>query len=268
MIVGRYVDINGIRTYFESGEFDAEPVGAVVCVHSAGQDSTQWRYVIEELVPRGVRAMALDLPGHGKSSLPAGGPIEDLGEYADFVWAFIQEIGLERPAVTGCSIGGCISLQVAIAHGEALTAVVAAAATDHNPTVPWAGLELARADAGIPGWADRAAAYAAAATGERCPPERRADLSWRHRCGDSKVANGDLRGWNTHDVRGKLASVACPLTVVVGEEDFYLPADRVAALREELGEDRIIVLPGIGHYPMIEWDGFADFLVAHTFGAA
>ena len=84
--------------------------------------------------------------------------------------------------------------------------------------------------------------------------------------GDSKVANGDLRGWNGHDVRGKLAGVACPLTLVVGEEDFYLPPDRIAALQDELGQERVVTLPGIGHYPMLEWDGFPQFLLAHTFG--
>lgn len=267
MIVGRYIDVDGIRTYYESDESLDAPTDVVVCIHSAGQSTTQWRYCIEALAERRVQGIALDLPGHGKSSLAPGGPIEDLRQYADFVFTFISVLGLKRPAVTGCSIGGCTALNLGVQHGEHLRSVVAAAATDHNPTVPATGLDLAAADAGIPGWPDRAAAYAAAATGEKCPEDRRAELAWQHRCGDSKVANADLRGWNSHDVRSRLAAAGCPVTIVVGDEDFYIPTDRLAPLREELGDERVVVVEGVGHYPMVEWAEYPGFLVERAFGA-
>src|SRR5689334_7113449 len=103
-IVGRYVEVGGVRTCYESSGDGQRPL---VCIHTAGMDSTEWRYNLPQWGERGIRAIALDLPGHGKSDLPHAGPVEDLADYAEFVWEFARVLGLDRPAVTGCSIGGC-----------------------------------------------------------------------------------------------------------------------------------------------------------------
>jgi pimeloyl-ACP methyl ester carboxylesterase len=68
-------------------------------------------------------------------------------------------------------------------------------------------------------------------------------------------------------VRGKLGAAGCPVTIVVGDEDFYIPTDRIAPLREELGDERVVVVEGIGHYPMVEWADYTSFLVERAFGS-
>jgi pimeloyl-ACP methyl ester carboxylesterase len=263
--VGRYADVHGTRTYYESA---GEGEDVVVCIHTAGMDSTEWRYNLEPLADQGLRAIALDLPGHGKSSLLPEGPATDLGTYVEFIRDFIGIVGVSNPVLAGCSIGGCITLQFAVRYGSELRAAVAAAASDYNPTIPSAALELGASDAGIPGWSDRAAGYAAASTGDACPEYRRAEIEWKHRLGDSKVAIGDLTGWNAHDVRGLLEQAGCPVTVVLGSEDFYVPLDRVEALRTALGDDNVVVIPDVGHYVMVEWLDYNDFVLDRVFGRA
>ncbi|MEM3804181.1 MAG: hypothetical protein QXX17_07195, partial [Conexivisphaerales archaeon] len=67
-ITGRYIhlriDNSDYRVYFEeSGQ--GIPV---ICGHTAGSDSRQWRHVLcDEYLQKNFRLIAFDLPGHGKS---------------------------------------------------------------------------------------------------------------------------------------------------------------------------------------------------------
>ncbi len=58
--------------------------------------------------------IALDLPGSGESSKPAG-PYSTEG-YADQVSAFLGAIGVERAHVAGLSLGAAVGIQLAARH--------------------------------------------------------------------------------------------------------------------------------------------------------
>ena len=62
------------------------------------------------------RVIAVDLPGFGESELPH----EDISipGYGRFVDAFLGEIGVERAALVGNSMGGFIAAETAISHPE------------------------------------------------------------------------------------------------------------------------------------------------------
>src|SRR6476619_7075210 len=60
--------------------------------------------------------IAIDLPGSGESSKPAG-PYSTEG-YADQVAAFMAAAGIERAHVAGVSLGGAIGLHLAARHPE------------------------------------------------------------------------------------------------------------------------------------------------------
>jgi pimeloyl-ACP methyl ester carboxylesterase len=86
---------------------------AVVCLHSSGSASSQWRRLIEAEQARH-RFIAFDLHGHGRS--PAAPP----GEYAlrtesDAVWGTIARI--TGPVhLVGHSYGGAVALDLALRH--------------------------------------------------------------------------------------------------------------------------------------------------------
>ena len=60
--------------------------------------------------------IAIDLPGFGESELPH----EDISipGYGRFVDAFLGEIGVERAALVGNSMGGFIAAETAISHPQ------------------------------------------------------------------------------------------------------------------------------------------------------
>jgi pimeloyl-ACP methyl ester carboxylesterase len=76
----------------------------VVLLHGLTFDRTTWRPVIERLGD-GLRAVAIDLPGHGET----GGEPCRLDEVAERVHALLGELEIERPVVVGHSVSGAIA---------------------------------------------------------------------------------------------------------------------------------------------------------------
>src|SRR5262249_42752418 len=120
-ITGHYVSVGGTRTFFDE-------VGAgtpIVCVHTAGSDSREYRYLLPLLARRGLRAIAVDLPGHSRSYPVGWQPARTIHEHAEFVYRFANAVCDERPVIMGCSIGGDITLDLVANHSTDLLAAVA-----------------------------------------------------------------------------------------------------------------------------------------------
>ncbi|HSJ96808.1 MAG TPA: alpha/beta hydrolase [Myxococcota bacterium] len=245
-IQGRYVSVDGTRTFFDE-------MGAgqpIVCVHTAGSDSREYRYLLPLLARGGYRAIALDLPGHSRS-YPVGWEVHrSIHEHAQFVWRFAQEVcGGRKPVVIGCSIGGDITIDLLAHHADGLAAAIPMEGAAWTPTFPNpAEMEL---PSWMPGWQDVMERAAISSLARKTPPEKVRELRWQHR-GSQAAAVGDLVGWSTHDVRGKLGNARCPVLLLVGEEDFWVPVELCEATAKELPDCELVVLDGIGHYPMFE----------------
>lgn len=123
--VERQLSIGGRRLNFaEAGE---GPRGFVL-VHGMGGRWQHWLETMPFLARRG-RVLAIDLPGFGRSALPAGGVTLD--GFADTVAELCREVGLERAVVLGHSMGGPIALRFATRHSDLTGAIVlVAGATD------------------------------------------------------------------------------------------------------------------------------------------
>ncbi|MFC5137724.1 alpha/beta fold hydrolase [Actinomycetospora rhizophila] len=249
-----YLPLAGGLAFVEQhGEDDAPPV---LCLHTAGQSGVQWRHVAPALAARGYRVVVPDLPGHGRSEPAPGGPVTDLGAYAAWCLALIERLGLDRPAVVGCSIGGKIALDIAV-KSEGLSAVVAMAADAHTGGRPSVrGLRRELSDVAAPSRTDRTHLGTLAVVGRDVPRERAELIATMHRREDPAVSTSDLLGWATHDLRDALPSITCPAHLVVGDDDLWLDVARVRAAAAAIPGARCTVLEGIGHYPMEE---IADF---------
>jgi pimeloyl-ACP methyl ester carboxylesterase len=128
-IVGRYGEFDfesrKFRLYFE----EAGSGIPLLCLHTAGSDGRQWRAVLNDAeITRHYRVIAFDMPWHGKSSPPAGWQNEDYrlttASYTGLIMSVARALGLERPVVMGCSIGGRIVLELALKHARELRALI------------------------------------------------------------------------------------------------------------------------------------------------
>ena len=93
----------------------------------------------DEAVTRHWRVLAFDMPRHGKSLPPAGWQDEEYrlttAAYVELILAFCQALGLDRPVVLGCSIGGKIVLELALRAPERFRALIGLEAAAHQ--TPW-----------------------------------------------------------------------------------------------------------------------------------
>jgi len=93
----------------------------VIFVHGAGGNGLLWKRTLQYLSGESV-AFAVDLPGH-----PAGEiTCKTVGDYAEAVFDFIVDRGIEGPVVCGHSMGGAVALTLAFAHPDELCGLVLA----------------------------------------------------------------------------------------------------------------------------------------------
>jgi pimeloyl-ACP methyl ester carboxylesterase len=254
VIEAQYLNVAGSLAYVESAG-EGPPV---LCIHTAGQSGVQWRHSLISLAALGYRVIVPDLPGHGRSEPAVGGPVRDLGQYAEWCITLIDELGLDRPYVMGCSIGGKISLDIATRISDRLSGVVAMAAEVAAPQPGGAAaLDRGMEDASSPSRTDRPNYGTLAVCGRTVAPDRVEMIAAMHRREDPVITTSDLIGWFTHDIRDGLSDITCPTYLVVGDDDFWLDLDQVRWTGSQIAGARTLVLEGIGHYPMEELPDFA-----------
>ncbi len=114
----RFADVRGCRLrYLVAGE--GEPL---LLVHGLGGAAANW-LALAPLLLEGRRVLVPELPGHGGSApLPAA---PSLNAFADRI-ALLAERELGEAAVVGHSLGGAISLRMAIRRPDLVRALVLA----------------------------------------------------------------------------------------------------------------------------------------------
>jgi pimeloyl-ACP methyl ester carboxylesterase len=84
---------------------------SVVFIHGAANDHSVWTYQARFVAHHGWNALALDLPGHGRSF---GAVKSTIGAYADWLVATLDHAGIERATLIGHSMGSLIALDAAM----------------------------------------------------------------------------------------------------------------------------------------------------------
>ena len=113
----KYITLNGVRVrYVVKG--DSSPV---LLLHGFGEFLESWVFNIDPLSEH-YRVYALDLPGHGLSEKPATD--YSLPAAVKFITDFMQTMGIERASLIGHSIGGHISLKMAISSPDKVNKII------------------------------------------------------------------------------------------------------------------------------------------------
>lgn len=127
--VGKFIDIDGNRIHYVD-EGEGRPI---VFVHGLGGQLHHFRHTLFGRFGPGCRLVALDRPGSGYS-VRAGGATGRLTEQARVVRRFIETLGLERPLVVGHSLGGAVTLTLAVEHPQAISGIALLAPLTHQET--------------------------------------------------------------------------------------------------------------------------------------
>ena len=265
-IVGRYahIELDGKphRLYFE----EAGQGIPLLCLHTAGSDGRQFRAVLNDpLITQHFRVVAFDMPWHGKSSPPAGWEKEDYklttGVYTEQIMTVARALGLDRPVVMGCSIGGRIVLDLALKHPTMLRALIglqSAAYVERYYESAW--LNHAEVHGG-----QACGAIAYGLMSPLSPEAHRWETVWHYMQGGPGVFTGDLFFYQVEgDIRARIGAIdtgVCPLYMLTGEYDYSAaPGDTEAAAARIKGA-KVTIMKGLGHFPMSENpQAFLDYL--------
>ena len=175
-INGRFVEVDGERFhYVEEGK--GPPL---VMIHGLMGSSRNLTYALSSQLRDRFRVITVDRPGSGYSSRHAG-TAADLPAQARQIAAFIKTLDLDKPLVLGHSLGGAISLALALDHPHAVSGLILVAPLTHPQRMFAAGLSVAGGAPGVVAALDLAHADFACRPahprvgGERCiRPRRRA----------------------------------------------------------------------------------------------
>jgi pyruvate dehydrogenase E2 component (dihydrolipoamide acetyltransferase) len=125
-----FVEAGGRRLrYLKLGGAAGTPV---VFIHGFGGDLNNWLFNQPALAEKRT-TYALDLPGHGGSTKEVGEG--DVGAMTSAVAGFLAALGIDKAHMVGHSLGGAISLDLALDHPERVASVTAVAPAALGPEI-------------------------------------------------------------------------------------------------------------------------------------
>jgi pimeloyl-ACP methyl ester carboxylesterase len=255
--------VDGRNVYAATGGKPFDPAKpAVIFIHGAGQDHTNWQLPARWFAWNGYTALAPDLPGHGRSE---GTALPTIAAMAQWIVHLMDAAKLEKAALVGHSMGGGIAVEAAAASPERI-ARVALLGTSLAMPVNEALLTAARdtpeqAHQMITGWSlgPRAKVGFNPAPGLWMSGGVMALLA-RNRPGSLHAAFDACNRWKTGP--DAAARVRCPALVVIGGSDSMTPPKIGRQLAEKISSSRTVVIPDSGHMMMYEApDAMLDALV-------
>ncbi|MFM8845542.1 MAG: alpha/beta fold hydrolase [Gammaproteobacteria bacterium] len=114
-VAGKFADVAGARLhYVERGETRAGQL-PVVMLHGLAGHLHHFNFALVDELAKDTRVIAIDRPGSGYSTRDYG-KVTKLTEQADAIIALLDQLGITRAVFVGHSLGGALSLTIAIRH--------------------------------------------------------------------------------------------------------------------------------------------------------
>jgi len=245
--------VNGQSTYIYTGARAFDPsLPSVVFIHGAGLDHTVWILQSRWFAHHGYNALAVDLPGHGRSHGEALGSVEKMGSW---IWDCLDALHIEHACLIGHSMGSLVALDAAASAPERASLTGLLGITVPMPVsdvlLAAARDDLAAAINMITLWGH---GYGAQLGGNPAPGMWMMG-SATHLLARSQdgVLHNDLRACNAYDAGLQRAlQIINPSLVVLGRQDIMASPRGAKPLLEALANVSSLVLDPCGHMMMAE----------------
>lgn len=244
--------------YRDQGDRSAS---ALVMIHGTSASLHTWEPLISELSGE-YRLVSLDLPAHG---LTGSNKTANYSHQAmvDAVWAVMTHLNIESASLVGNSLGGAIVWKAALDAPQRVKSLIMLApsgAPRMSKSKSNIGFKLLGTSIG------RAAML-------RITPRKIIETSLQQTVEDDDIVDPQMvdRYWELLRMEGnrqamidlsktardpnawrRLGDIPQPALIVWGQRDGLLPVEMSTTFADEMVNESIVVMPGIGHLPMEE----------------
>lgn len=236
--------------YLEGGS------GAViVLVHGFGADKDNFNRVARYLT-RSYRVLIPDLPGFGEASRDAGASYA-IGDQVGNLRAFLQQLGIERAHLGGHSMGGFVVAEYAARYPAAVASLWlldagGTAAAFNNPLFRHY-LATGEMPLILQSPADIDAVLRACTVRRPLIPGSVLRLLGERGAADFALHTRIMQQITQAPfLEARLTAIGTPALIVWGEQDAVLDPSGAAALKAIMPNSEVVMMPGIGHLPMLE----------------
>jgi 2-hydroxy-6-oxonona-2,4-dienedioate hydrolase len=245
--------------YYEAGEGDP-----VILLHGSGPGATGWSNFRPNIAPLSetFHVYAVDMPGWGESDTQT----EETGyDHVAALIGFMDELGIEKAALVGNSMGGMTSIATALRHPERVSHLVSMGAPVPGTNVfsaasgPTEGLKVlfrAYVDPSPENMRQLVSIMVydqAAATQELAELRSSAALahpehldSWNNAEGGNPLS----REYFTYGLR--LPEITAPTLAIHGRDDRVVSYEHSLRLVSAIPDSRLLLLNQCGHWAQIE----------------
>ena len=226
----------------------------ILFIHGFPFNKNMWIDQLESL-PANVRGIAIDVRGHGMSTIGHGYFSVDV--FAKDLLVFIEMLGLERVVLCGISMGGYIALRAyqlapTLIAGLVLVSTTSQADTNEAKIKRFdtiqSVLKYGRRTFAI-GFVKNVFSEQSLAT--------KADEVELIR---SSIRRNDVRSIcatllalaSRTDTTDSLKGITVPCLIIRGESDKLITAKQVEILKEGIAQSELLIMKGCGHLPNLE----------------
>ncbi len=239
-------------------------VGApdVVLLHGFAGSARDWERTCDALGRAGLRAIAIDLPGHGATAAPAETARYTMAETAHDLCELLDGLRVRSAHWIGYSMGGRLALYLAAMRPDRVESLVLESASPGIEDVAARAARRASDEAlaaeiearGIEWFAEHWASQPIFDSQRSLSVEARAALRDRRLRNDPRGIAGSLRGLGQGAqpwMGERLSSVRCPTLLIAGALDPKYAAI-AAGMEGRLTRARRVVVPDAGHNVHLE----------------
>jgi pimeloyl-ACP methyl ester carboxylesterase len=239
--------------YLDGGQ--GEPL---ILLHGFGASRDNWTRMSRHLTPH-FRVIAVDLPGFGDSSRPNDRHYRTRDQ-VETLHGLVRQLGITRFHLGGNSMGGKIAAEYAVAYPDEVKSLWLLAPGGVASAQPSEMLQSVSRGEPMPLLPRSPAEFdqllALVMTSQPYLPG-----PIRHVLAQRAIADHDLHerilgetteDWAAHPLEKSVAGLRTATRIVWGERDRLLHMSGATILRQAMPNSSMLLLPDIGHVPMLE----------------
>jgi pimeloyl-ACP methyl ester carboxylesterase len=250
----RFVMANGLRLHYLEWGDPAKP--AMILIHGIARHAHTFDHIAPQFA-RDHHVLALDMRGHGDSAWsPEGAYL--VQDHVKDLEALVAALRLRRVTLLGNSTGGRVVQVFAGLHPDLVERLVV---EDVGPERPQniADAFARRVAQEADGWASEEELVRQLAAANRRTPEpllrTYAHFGLKPRADGRLVWKRDanlVKGFIETELWDSVSKIKAPALYVIGGGSRIVPPETQQRLKDTLPNCRIVVMPGLGHYPSEE----------------